>query len=87
MLRNQMAVNTSGTNEFMTVGDVAKRLQVPPSWVYSHAQELGAYKLGKYIRFDWERVTRHLPLLVRASNDPNREGLNQGDRKNHRTDM
>jgi len=40
----------------LTVEEVAGRLRVKPSWVYSHADELGAYRLGKYLRFSWERV-------------------------------
>ncbi len=44
----------------MTVEDLATRLRVPRSWVYSHSEVLGAYKLGKYVRFDWERVRERL---------------------------
>lgn len=76
-----MGMDTAATKVLLKVDDVAKRLQVPRTWVYSHAQELGDYKLGQYLRFDWERVSQHLPVLVRASYNPNREGLNKGDRK------
>jgi excisionase family DNA binding protein len=40
----------------LTVDEVAKLLKVKPSWVYAHADELGAYRLGKYLRFTWSRV-------------------------------
>ena len=51
------------TQELLRVADLAKRLQVPRSWVYSHSEDLGAYKLGKYLRFDWERVLERLSKL------------------------
>ena len=40
----------------LTVRDVAARLGVPPSWVYSHSGELGVFRLGKYLRFSWART-------------------------------
>lgn len=41
---------------FLTPEELADRLQVTRSWVCRHAQELGAYHLGKYIRFSWPKV-------------------------------
>jgi len=41
---------------FLTVDEVAELLKVKPSWVYGHAGELGAFRLGKYLRFRWSRV-------------------------------
>ena len=46
--------------ELITVEEVANRLQVQPSWVYSHSTDLGAFRLGKYLRFSWSRVLEHL---------------------------
>jgi hypothetical protein len=46
--------------ELLTVDEVAAKLRVPKSWVYSHADELGAYRAGKYLRFDWRIVTQRL---------------------------
>jgi hypothetical protein len=43
-------------NKLLTVEDVATKLNVSPSWVYSHAEDLGVYHLGKYLRFAWEHV-------------------------------
>lgn len=37
--------------EVLTVGELAAVLQVRVSWVYRHANELGALRLGKYLRF------------------------------------
>src|SRR5579884_2123465 len=46
--------------EILTVEEVAARLRVPKSWVYSHADQLGAYRVGKYLRFSWKRVVASL---------------------------
>ena len=37
----------------LTVDEVAVRLCVSRNWVYNHASEIGAYRLGKYLRFSW----------------------------------
>ena len=42
--------------------EVAERLRVGRKWVYEHADQLGAYRAGKYLRFDWGRVTERLRL-------------------------
>lgn len=47
-------------NQVLTVPELAHRLRVAPSWVYAHADALGAYRLGKYLRFDWNRVLERL---------------------------
>jgi len=44
------------TGQFLTVEEIAARLGVPRIWVYAHADELGVIRLGKYLRFDWERT-------------------------------
>jgi hypothetical protein len=48
----------------MTVDEVAAMLQVRPEWVYEHADELGAYRLGSgtkgRLRFDRHRVLGRL---------------------------
>jgi hypothetical protein len=46
--------------DILTVPQLATRLQVRTSWIYSHADELGAFRLGKYLRFSWERVLSRL---------------------------
>ncbi len=48
----------------ITVEEVAARLKLKRSWVYGHADELGVYRLGKYLRFSWPRV---LDFLDRRS--------------------
>ena len=44
----------------LTVPELAGRLRVAPSWVYANADLLGAYRLGKYLRFSWVRVLSRL---------------------------
>jgi hypothetical protein len=46
--------------DMKTVQELASLLKVPPSWVYAHADELGAYRLGKYLRFSLQRVLERL---------------------------
>ncbi len=47
-------------DEILTVEQVASRLQLKASWVYAHADQLGAYRAGKYLRFRWQRVLERL---------------------------
>jgi hypothetical protein len=44
----------------LTVQEIASHLRLKPSWVYEHADELGAYRLGKYLRFALPRVMERL---------------------------
>ncbi len=44
----------------LTVQEVAELLRVKPSWIYDHADELGAFRLGKYLRFALPRVMERL---------------------------
>ena len=48
----------------LAVDNLATRLRVPRSWVYSHADDLGAYKFGKYLRFSWPRVIERLERVT-----------------------
>ncbi len=62
--------------DLMTVEEIATRLKLKKSWVYSHADELGAYRLGKYLRFAWPRVIECLDRMSQTlrSNDLLRDG-------------
>jgi len=51
---------TAAPAELLTVDEVAERLRVRPSWVYKHADALGALRVGKYLRFRWQRVLERL---------------------------
>jgi hypothetical protein len=44
----------------LNVKELAVWLRVKPSWVYAHADELGAFRLGKYLRFALPRVMERL---------------------------
>jgi len=50
----------TNNHEILTVAELASRLRVGERWVYEHADLLGAYRLGKYLRFDLNRVMERL---------------------------
>jgi hypothetical protein len=54
----------------LMVEEVADLLRVPVSWVYRYADDLGAYHVGKYLRFSWGRVLEGLERSGRG-NSPN----------------
>jgi excisionase family DNA binding protein len=56
--------NMVAADRLLTVDELAARLQVKRSWVYTHADELGAYRLGKYLRFSWARVIQRLSQVT-----------------------
>ncbi len=47
-------------NQLLTVDEIAVRLSVSRNWVYNHADAIGGYRLGKYLRFSWPRVLERL---------------------------
>src|SRR5260370_42044666 len=44
----------------LNVRELANKLRLRPSWVYDHADDLGAFRLGKYLRFSLPRVMERL---------------------------
>ena len=52
------------SNELIKVTELAKRLNVPVSWIYRRTrlgqEAIPHVKMGKYVRFDWEEVIRFL---------------------------
>ena len=48
------------SNELITVTELAKRLNVPVSWIYRRTrlgqEAIPHVKMGKYVRFNWEEV-------------------------------
>jgi hypothetical protein len=60
--------------DLLTVEETAKRLRVKKSWVFTHADEIGVFRLGKYLRFSWPRVLECLDRksrsLGQSPNDP-----------------
>ena len=58
---NRAATGGKRTDEqLLTVVEVATRLSVSRNWVYNHADAIGGYRLGKYLRFSWPRVLERL---------------------------
>jgi excisionase family DNA binding protein len=51
---NRVDAEVTNSESFLSVEDVAQRLGVAHSWVYSAAErgKLPAIKVGKYLRFD-----------------------------------
>lgn len=52
------------SNELITVKELAKRLNVPVSWIYRRTrlgqEAIPHVKIGKYVRFSWDEVMRFL---------------------------
>ena len=48
------------TEELITVKELARRLNVPASWIYRRTrlgqEAIPHVKIGKYVRFDWNAV-------------------------------
>lgn len=59
--------------DILNVRQLAERLQLAPSWIYANADSLGAYRLGKYLRFSWLRVLARLecPSSTDVGSQPN----------------
>jgi hypothetical protein len=57
----------SSEERLLTVEDLAVALRVPVSWVYRHADDLGAFRLGKYLRFRLAEVFRKLQPALDGS--------------------
>lgn len=51
---------TNCSTHLLNVQELAEELGMKCSWVYDHADELGGFRLGKYIRFDLARVLGRL---------------------------
>jgi excisionase family DNA binding protein len=52
-------------HELLTHEEIAKRLKVPPSWVYEKTRKrcrnpIPSIPMGRYIRFDWDAVVKWL---------------------------
>jgi len=47
-------------DQLLTVDEVATRLSASRNCVYNHADAIGGYRLGKYLRFSWPGVMERL---------------------------
>ncbi len=64
-----------GSNELLTVEEVAELLKVPQSWVYERSRKranerLPHIKLGKYLRFYRKDVLNYMEGLRRGDPRP-----------------
>jgi hypothetical protein len=62
----------------LDVNQIASWLRVKPSWIYSHADSLGVYRVGKYLRFTKSTVLGKLSLGSRGVNAKNRQATDDG---------
>jgi excisionase family DNA binding protein len=69
MYEGRSAEESGSAAALLTPEELAVRLRVKRSWVYCHADELGAYRLGKYLRFSWSRVLERLEAGAVESQD------------------
>ena len=65
--------------KLLRVEEVAELLRVPASWVYRNADDLRAYRVGKYLRFSWDRVLEGLDS--RGQPHPVAETLRKGNNR------
>ena len=42
--------------EILSAKEVAQDIGASRSWVYAHADELGGYRVGRHLRFRWQRM-------------------------------
>ena len=52
----QVLASDPKAEEILTVEQIADRLQLKASWVYAHADQVGAYRAGKYLRLQWKHI-------------------------------
>ena len=58
-MENETATEAA-SRDLLDVDEVAARLRVKKSWVYSHVNDLGVIRAGKYLRFEWATVLARL---------------------------
>jgi hypothetical protein len=61
---------STGQRRLLTVADVSVVLQLDPSWVYAHAHELGALRIGSTRRAPWRFDPRELARALRRLSAP-----------------
>ena len=71
MSKEHPHIQNLSTEGLLTPEELAIRLRVKRSWIYGHANELGAYRLGKYLRFSLPHVLKRLASKVFGRSDAN----------------
>ncbi len=69
--RQKGACTLKAQETLLTAQEVADILRVRPSWVYDHADDLGAFWLGKYLRFSLSRLMERLESGQSLASQPN----------------
>lgn len=73
---NEAAAPSTGksplADRLLTVAEVSEMLQVAAIFVYRHAAELGAFKVGSHLRFNLQEVERWL-FAQRLQSGPDEE--------------
>jgi predicted DNA-binding transcriptional regulator AlpA len=69
--RQKGCLFVSTQERLLTVVEVADLLRVKASWVYDHADDLGAFRLGKYVRFSLPRLMERLESTESLGSQPN----------------
>jgi predicted DNA-binding transcriptional regulator AlpA len=59
------------SSKLLKVSELADWLGLKQSWVYAHADDLGAFRLGKYLRFSLPRVLKILEVGVDVATNVN----------------
>jgi hypothetical protein len=71
---SDMLTRARGDGRLVTVAELATWLQVERSYVYTHAEELGALRLGSgpraRLRFDLDEVRRRISCEVGRESEP-----------------
>ena len=62
------SARTMNCDDLLTVGEVARLLKVPPSWVYERTRRRGIdrlphFKIGKYLRFSEGEIVAWLERI------------------------
>ena len=71
MKTEELMDHSNGTDELLTVEEIAAFLRVPKSWVYERTRRRGIerlphVKLGKYLRFRLSEVAVYVEKLRRG---------------------
>lgn len=50
------AATVDPPEEILSAKEVAQDIGASKSWVYSHADDLGGYRVGRRVWFRWQRI-------------------------------
>jgi len=67
VLMEEMKNNMEGVEELWTVGEVAQKWRLKPSWIYQHIHEIPHLRLGRLLRFNPAGLDRYLKGIQQGS--------------------